>query len=97
MTARTIDHRALIDWFVRNLSSAQLMRAERQGVTESGELEWTAFERNYLMYLINDRCLKFGAPVVDMEAVMRIENSAVGHSDYTQKLAIRTAELVLAG
>lgn len=97
MTTRTIDRRALIDWFVRELSNAQQERPKRQGVTDTGELEWIVFERDKLLELINLRRARLSAPAVGMEVVMRIENSAVGHVDYTQKLAIRAAELVLAG
>lgn len=97
MTTHTIDRRALIDWFVRELSKAQQERPKRQGVTDTGELEWIVFERDKLLELINLRRARLGAPAVNMEAVGRIENSAVGHVDYTSKLALRAAELVLAG
>lgn len=96
MTTRTIDRRALIEWFVRELSKAQQERPTRQGVTDTGELEWIVFERDKMLELINAERTKFGAPAVGMDAVMRVENSANGHFDYTQKLAIGAAELVLA-
>lgn len=96
MTARTVDRRALIAWFVRELSKAQEERPKRRGVTESRELEWVVFERNMLLDLVNAERAKLSAPPVDMNAVLRIENSAVGHIDYTQKLALGAADLVLA-
>lgn len=95
MTTRPIDRRALIDWFVSELSKAQQERPVRQNTTDTGELEWIVFERDKLLELINLRRARISAPPVDMAAVERIENSAVGHSDYTLKLAIRAAELVL--
>ena len=88
---------ALLDWFRREIAKVQQERPVRPGVTTSGELEWVAFERDKLLGLINQQLAKLGKPPVEMPAVMLIENSAVGHFDYTQKLAIRAAELVLAG
>ena len=96
MSARSIDRVALIDWFRREIAKAQQERTSRLGVTASGELEWVVFERDKLLELINRQLARLGKPQVEMPAVMQIENSAVGHIDYTQKLAIRSAELVLA-
>lgn len=96
MTARTIDRRALIDWFVRELSEAQKERPARQGVTDTGELEWVVFERDKLLELINLRRSRLNAPAVGMAVVEQIENFAVGHFDYTKKLALGAADLVLA-
>lgn len=96
MTTRSIDHIALIDWFRRELAKAQQERPARPGVTDSGELEWVVFEREKLLELVNARRAKLGMPAVDMAAVMRVETSAVGHVDYTQKLALGAADLVLA-
>lgn len=95
MTTRTIDRRALIDWFVRELSGVQQERPARQGVTESRELEWVAFERDRLLELVNAERAKPGKPAVNMAAAMQIETSATGHFDYTQKLALGAADLVL--
>jgi hypothetical protein len=97
MSVGTPNRRALIEWFVREISKVQQERAERPGVTEAGELEWVVFERDKLLGLINWELAKIGKPQVEMPKVMQIEQSAVGHVDYTQKLAIRAAELVLAG
>ena len=96
MTTRPLDRRALIDWFYRELCKAQQERNARPGMTDAGEPEWVVFERDKLLELINLRRARLSAPAVDMAAVERIENSAVGHIDYTSKLAIRAAELVLA-
>lgn len=95
MTARIADRRMLIDWFVREISKVQQERPARQDVTD-GELEWVVFERDKLLELINWKRAKFGKPQVEMSAAMRIDQSAVGHVDYTQKLAIGAAEVVLA-
>lgn len=96
MTTRNVSRKALIDWFIDELAKAQEERLSRRGVAESGELEWVVFERNRLMELINAERVKLSGEPVDMDAVMRIEQSAVGHFDYTHKLAIGAAELVIA-
>ena len=96
MTTHNIDRMALIDWFRCEIAKTQQGRPARPGVTAFGELEWVVFERDKLLDLINRQLAKLGKPQVEMPAVMQIENSAVGHIDYTQKLAIRSAELVLA-
>ncbi|WP_143765246.1 hypothetical protein [Catenulispora acidiphila] len=91
-----VDRRALIARFADEISKVQQERYLRGGVTDSGELEWVVFEREKLLDLVNAELAKFSKSPVDMAAVMLIENSAVGHIDYTQKLAIRAAELVLS-
>ena len=97
MNTDSADRRTLIESFVREISKAQRERAERPHPTEAGELGWVAFERDKLLGLINQELAKLGKPQVEMSAVVRIEDSAVGHVDYTQKLAIRAVELVFAG
>lgn len=94
MTARNVDRRALISWFVREISKVQQERSARPGVT-NGELEWVVFERDKLLDLINRELAKLGKSQVEMPTVVQIEQSAVGHVDYTQKLAIRAVDLVL--
>jgi hypothetical protein len=96
MSTRTTERRALIALFVTELAKAQQERPARPDVTD-GELEWVVFERDKLLELINRERAKLGKSQVDRPTVMQIEQSAVGHFDYTQKLAIRAAELVLAG
>lgn len=96
MIAKTVDRVVFIDWFRGEIAKAQQERSARPGVTASGELEWVVFERDTLLNLINRQMAKLGKPQVEMPAVMLIEDSAVGHFDYTRKLAIGAAELVLA-
>lgn len=97
MTTRSIDRMALIDWFRREIAKAQQERFARQGVTEFGELEWVVFEREKLLELVNAKRATFGMLAVGVDAVVQVENLAVGHVDYTQKLALGAADLVLAG
>lgn len=95
MTARTIDRRALIDWFVRELSKAQQERPARENITDFGEPEWALFEREKLLELINAERERRGFPPVGMEAVVRVENYATGHYDYTRTLALGAANLAM--
>lgn len=97
MSTITSDRRTLAYRIRRELIKAQRERPARPNATESGELEWAVFEREKLLELINAERAKLSMQAVDMAAVMRIENSAAGHFDYTQTLAIGAADLVLAG
>lgn len=94
MTA--LSRRALITWFTNELIRAQQQRPSLQGVTETGEPEWVVFERARLEGLINAARADFGKPAVNMDAVLRVENNANGHYDYTATLAVGAADLVLA-
>lgn len=96
VSARSIDCMALIDWFRREIAKTQLERPARPGITAFGELEWVVFEREKLLELVNAKCAGLGMPAVNMDAVMQVENLACGHIDYTSKLALGAAELVLA-
>lgn len=91
-----MSRRSLITWFNDELSQAQEQRPSRQRLTVTGEQEWVVFERDQLAQLINAARADLGKPAVDMEAVLRVENSAVGHVDYTSKLALGAADLTLA-
>jgi hypothetical protein len=96
-TIRSTRTRAeLIAWFVDELVQAQEARPEREGMLSSGETEWVVFERTRLLDLVNQERARLNKPPVDIDAVMRVENSAVGHFDYTSKLALGAADLVLA-
>jgi hypothetical protein len=96
MTTRSLDRVALIDWFRRELAKVQQERAARPGVTEFGNLEWVVYERGKLLELVNTERVKLGMPPVDVAEILQVENAAVGHFDYTQKLALGAADLVLA-
>lgn len=95
MTIHKVDRRALIDWFVCELSKAQQERPERENITDFGEPEWAVFEREKLLELVNAERASRGFPPASAEAIVRIENSAVGHYDYTRTLAIGAANLAM--
>ena len=96
MTTRNSDYRTLAERFVRELSKVQSERPARPGVTESGELEWVLWERIALLGLVGQARAERGLPNVEMTEILRVEQLAVGHVDYTRKLAFGAAKLVLA-
>lgn len=95
MTARPLDRRALIDWFVRELSEAQQERPARENMTDFGEPEWALFEREKLLELVNAERGRRGFPPAGAEAIIRVENSANGHYNYTRTLARGAADLAM--
>ena len=62
------------------------------GETEPG---WVTHERELMLRLVNDTRREHGMAPASREKLMVVENSAVGHSDYTLKFSIRAAELAL--
>jgi hypothetical protein len=61
-------------------------------LTEAG---WVAFERNTMLGAVNAERLIRGLGPVIREMFMRVEQLAVGHSDYSTKLALYCAELAI--
>lgn len=93
MTA--MDRRALIALFIAELTKAQQERSGREDITDFGEPEWAVFEREKLLELVNAERASRGFPPASAEAIVRIENSAVGHYDYTRTLALGAANLAM--
>lgn len=60
------------------------------------ELGWVIFERERMLEAVNALRSQANTAPVDLDAVVRAESSACGHSDYTSKFAIRCADLVVA-
>lgn len=59
------------------------------------ELEWIAFERDTMLSAVNkERSARSLAPVT-IAQFTKVENLAVGHSDYDTKLSLYCAELAL--
>jgi hypothetical protein len=74
---------------LRALETAQQQRPNRSVA------EWIVFERATLAAEINKRREFLGKRPVSCEDVERIEHQAVGHSDYSSKLALYCAQMVL--
>jgi hypothetical protein len=80
------------------LGAAQEERDARPDlVAVDGEMlcEWAVYERSVMLREVNWVRTDAGLPEVPLEAIVRVEQSACGHSDYTQKFAFYCAELAL--
>lgn len=81
------------------LARAQEERPVRPDLVPSGggmECEWAAFEREAMHQEVNRLRQEQKLPQVAAEEIRRRESWAVGHSDYSRKLALYCAELALA-
>lgn len=61
----------------------------------NGELAWVVFEREQMFKVVNEERSKLGLSPIGIEAVRRVESSAVGHSDYWRKFTLYCAGLVV--
>jgi len=52
------------------------------------------FERETMLNLINSERKSIGKNPIDMNKVIKVENQAVGHFDYSRKFALYCSELV---
>lgn len=75
--------------FLATLSKAQEQR-ERLPMNE-----WIALERQTMLEAVNEYRLSHGAQPVNVDEISRVEQFAVGHVDYSSKLALYCAELAL--
>lgn len=79
------------------LSAAQTERHMRddlvKGPNSQPECGWVAFEREVMHREVNQARADHGLAAIPLEQVQRVENLAVGHSDYTKKFALYCAEL----
>lgn len=82
------------------LRTAQQERDRRMDFVTVGdgsqELGWVIYERERMLEAVNALRRQTNAAPVALEALVRAETIACGHSDYTSKFAIRCADLVLA-
>lgn len=59
------------------------------------ECEWVTFERQQMANAVNRLRAARGLPAVTLTAVIRVENMAVGHSDYVTQFAVGCAEIIV--
>lgn len=59
------------------------------------ELGWIAYERETMLLAVNQERLARGLEPVTVAQFTKVENLAVGHSDYDTKLSLYCAELAL--
>ena len=99
MTMTTQEHQQMLHF--RDALRAAHARAakERDGWNNvvdgpaGEELAWMGRERAMLLAMVNDRRHSLGAEPVTASQVYEVEESAAGHVDYTDKLALRLAFL----
>ena len=56
----------------------------------NNELEWVSYERQQMLNAVNTLC----GQKATFEEIIKIENSALGHSDYSSKFVLRCCELI---
>ena len=59
------------------------------------ELAWVSFERDTMLAAVNKERSVRGLLPVTLQHFMRVEQLAVGHSDYCTKFALYCAELAM--
>ena len=84
--------RALYEQMHAVLVAAQAERPQRQAMV-GDEPEWVRYERDTMWQAVNAARADHGLPPALLTDILRAENSAVGHSDYTAKYALYCAEL----
>jgi hypothetical protein len=95
---RNDERRKLSDLFRKVLADAMEERDQRQDFVDrpnGGELAWVIFERYQMFIAVNLETQGRRLPPATMEAVMRIEQSAAGHSDYARQFAWGCAGLAM--
>jgi hypothetical protein len=95
---RNDERRKLSDLFRKVLADAMEERDQRQDFVDrpdGRELAWVIFERYQMFIAVNLETKSRRIPPVPMEAVMRVEQSANGHSDYARQFAWGCAGLAM--
>lgn len=92
----------LVDRFTDRLSELMGQRACFGGKMVQDELfegypefAWVVSERKEMLEMVNAERQKIDRPPISLKDVFRVENMALGHSDYARKFALYCAELVL--
>ena len=95
---RNAERRKLFDLFRKVLADAMEERDQRQDFVDrpdGTELAWVIFERYQMFIAVNLETRARRLPPATMEAVMRVEQSAAGHSDYAKQFAWGCAGLAM--
>lgn len=92
----------LIGEMQKVLSRAAQERRERPDLVDDPigpwpgqELEWVLYEREQLLTAVNVERASRGLPEAALSDVKRVEQMAVGHTDYGHKFSIYCAELAM--
>lgn len=88
--------KAATDCLRATLAAAQAERDQRPELVDGPdgpECKWAAFERARMHEAVNAIRAERGLSALPLDAVVRVEQLAVGHSDYSLKFAFYCAEL----
>lgn len=86
------------DAFLARLREASKSRDERWDEVPGlygPEPGWVVYEAEQMLALVNELRAENGLPPASLEQVLRVEQSARGHSDYPDKYALRCTFLAL--
>lgn len=73
----------------------ELLRVLETAQAERGrDLSWIVYERRMMWQAVNRLRRDRGKSALTLEDIERVEKSAVGHADYTNKFAFYCAALV---
>lgn len=92
------DLKAVTDALRATLAREQELRGLRPNLVDGPdgpECAWAAYERKRMHEKVNDLRADAGLPALPLENILRVEQQAVGHSDYSAKFAFYCAELTL--
>lgn len=94
-----VDRWRLRDHLLGVLSKAQKERpklqAEVQVSPNRWEFAWVTYERLQMLSAVNIERAKRGLSLLTAEDIQRVEQMALGHSDYSLKFALYCMELAL--
>lgn len=85
--------------FLELLDAEQDLRDQRRDfVLWQGKMvcQWQRDELEALLVKINEFRTLAGTPLLDMPHLLSVESMAMGHIDYTRKLALYAAELSMS-
>ncbi|MCK9463047.1 MAG: hypothetical protein M0R80_25775 [Proteobacteria bacterium] len=87
-----------VELFRKTLIKAQEQREKKKGwvddpMSNDQVPEWIVFERQTMFDLTNKERVLNGLPPVTMKEILRVENCASGHIDYTNKYALYCLEI----
>lgn len=82
------------------LEQASEERDQRMDLTQDADgrcvVAWVLHERQAMLDATNALCDRLGTPRVSAQQILDAENTAVGHSDYASKFAMRCVDLAYA-
>lgn len=74
-----------------------VLETAQKGRAACKDLSWIETERMTMFNAVNSERIKRGLDPIDLKAIMRAENFACGHTDYSTKFALYCAEIIEHG